>query len=69
MTKNDLLTYIDNLLTQRSDGNIGLLMVRQYVQDNMEEMVFRCPSCDELIHWSGEDHCPKCGADLRWEDA
>ena len=37
MTKADLLKYIDERLTQRSDGNIGLLMVRQYVSDNMED--------------------------------
>lgn len=37
MTKSDLLKYIDTMLTQRSDGNIGLLMVRQYVEDNMED--------------------------------
>lgn len=37
MTKADLLKYIDERLTQRSDGNIGLLMVRQYVADNMED--------------------------------
>lgn len=37
MTKADLLKYIDSMLTQRSDGNIGLLMVRQYVEDNMED--------------------------------
>lgn len=37
MTKADLLKYIDERLTQRSDGNIGLLMVRQYVEDNMED--------------------------------
>lgn len=36
MYKNDLLEYIDSLLTQRSDGNIGLLRVRQYVEDNMK---------------------------------
>ena len=38
MTKADLLKYIDERLTRRSDGNIGMLMVRQYVQDNMEDM-------------------------------
>lgn len=38
MTKSELLKYIDTLLTQRSDGNIGLLMVRQYVSENMEDM-------------------------------
>lgn len=38
MTKSELLKYIDERLTQRSDGNIGLLMVRQYVSENMEDM-------------------------------
>ena len=65
MTKADLLKYIDERLNQRSDGNIGLLMVRQYVSENMEEMVFRCPSCDELINWDGEARCPKCWAELK----
>lgn len=47
MTKSDLLKYIDTLLTQRSDGNIGLLMVRQYVQDNMEDIA-RCKDCKDF---------------------
>ncbi len=38
MTKSELLKYIDSMLTQRSDGNIGLLRVRQYVSENMEDM-------------------------------
>ena len=44
MTKADLLKYIDTMLTQRSDGNIGLLMVRQYVSDNVRDVI-RCKDC------------------------
>ena len=38
MTKCDLLKYIDERLADpTTKGSVGLLMVRQYVSDNMEE--------------------------------
>lgn len=66
MTKADLLKYIDERLTQRSDGNIGLLMVRQYVEDNMktgkwigrhERGVFSHP--DSITY-----ECSECGCSI-----
>ncbi len=54
MTKSELLKYIDTMLTQRSDGNIGLLRVRQYVEDNMEDMA-RCKDCK----YFSEDLCDR----------
>lgn len=39
MTKSDLLKYIDERLADpTTKGSVGLLMVRQYVSDNMEDM-------------------------------
>lgn len=52
MTKSELLKYIDSMLTQRSDGNIGLLRVRQYVEDNMVECkdcLLRYTSCPMVV--------------------
>ena len=38
MTKYDLLKYIDERLADpTTKGSVGLLMVRQYVSDNMED--------------------------------
>ena len=38
MTKSDLLKYIDERLADpHSQGSVGLLMVRQYVSDQMED--------------------------------
>ena len=40
MTKSDLLKYIDERLADpHSQGSVGLLMVRQYISDNMEEWI------------------------------
>lgn len=61
MTKSELLKYIDTMLTQRSDGNIGLLRVRQYVEDNMEDMpsVQRTGRWKQIFnHWH---ECSECG--------
>ena len=39
MTKSDLLNYIDERLSDpHSQGSVGLLMVRQYISDNMEDL-------------------------------
>ena len=64
MTKSELLKYIDTMLTQRSDGNIGLLMVRQYVEDNMKEGTWEL---GEVVNvFNGETRkarrCSECGA-------
>ena len=38
MTKSDLLKYIDERLADpTTKGSVGLLMVRQFVSDNMED--------------------------------
>lgn len=81
MTKSELLKYIDSMLTQRSDGNIGLLMVRQYVEDNMKTGAWigrplagyctvRCSVCNDAFcdnngRWK---YCPTCGAEMGGEE-
>ena len=45
MTKSDLLNYIDERLADpHSQGSVGLLMVRQYVSDNVRDVI-RCKDC------------------------
>ena len=53
MTKSELLKYIDERLADpTTKGSVGLLMVRQYVSDNVRDVV-RCKEC--AIRY---DSCP-----------
>ena len=77
MTKADLLKYIDS---QVSNGNMGVLMIRKYVEEHMPKdgrwtmqkfdglLYVVCSVCGNKATSHITNYCPNCGAKMKGEE-